>query len=566
MKDIKTNAAKMRSILAILAITLVFTMTVVDCDNGTTPPSGKTLVSIAVTTQPTKTVYNIDEALETAGLVVTATYSDGTTAAVTGFTTSGFSSATAGQKTVTVTYEGKTATFTVTVTASVHVHQWGDWVVTKAPTETEEGEETRTCAHDATHQETRAGAAALGHDWGDWAVTTPATYASAGIETRVCNHDPSHTETRPVPQLIYTASSVSDIQTFLSSQLTNTAATAYTVKLNVNSLTTPTNIRTTLNNAAGKYVILDLSGCTFTSIGNSAFSGCTNLTSVTIGNSVTSIGNSAFYNCTSLTAINVDAGNSAYSSENGVLFNKDKTTLIQYPAAKTGSTFSIPDSVTSIGDSAFSGCTNLTSVTIGNGVTSIGQSAFSRCTSLTSVTIPNSVTTIGSWAFDCTSLAEINVDAGNSAYCSENGVLYNKDKTVLHTYLAGKTGSTFTIPDSVTSIGNNAFYRCTFTNITIPNGVNSIGNYAFTYCTNLASVTIESGVTSIGNNVFSRCTSLTSVTFATGSNIPDANFGNNAFPEGSTGDGGNTLKTAYSTGKAGTYKRASGGSTWEKQL
>ena len=161
-----------------------------------------------------------------------------------------------------------------------------------------------------------------------------------------------------------------------------------------------------------------------TSIGYSAFDSCTSLTSVTIPNSVTSIGVGAFTLCTSLTGIWVAEGNSHYSSDaSGVLFNKDKTTLVQCPGAFAA--YTIPDSVTIIGDSAFSHCTSLTSVTIPDSVTSIGNRAFADCTSLTSVTIPNSVTIIGDSAFsNCTSLTSV------------------------------------TIPDSVTSIGGSAFSHC----------------------------------------------------------------------------------------------------------
>ena len=161
-----------------------------------------------------------------------------------------------------------------------------------------------------------------------------------------------------------------------------------------------------------------------TSIGGSAFFGCTDLTSVTIPNSVTSIGGSAFYGCTGLTSIDVASDNSNYCSVDGVLFNKDKTTLIQYPGGKQGA-YTIPNSVTSIGNYAFEICTGLTSVTIPNSVTSIGHYAFLYCRSLTSVTIPNSVTSIGYFAF---------------SYCS------------------GLTS--VTIGNSVTSIGNGAFEDC----------------------------------------------------------------------------------------------------------
>jgi hypothetical protein len=142
--------------------------------------------------------------------------------------------------------------------------------------------------------------------------------------------------------------------------------------------------------------------------------------------------------------------------------------------------------------------------------------------------------------------------------------LYNKAKTTLIQYPSGKTDNTFTIPASVTSIGGNAFFFCNFTSVTIPNSVSSIGEEAFGACRSLTSVTIPASVTSIGEEAF-RSTYLTSVTFATGSNITNANFGNNAFPEGYV-VGGNALRTAYNAGKAGTYTRPNTTSTtWTKQ-
>ena len=141
------------------------------------------------------------------------------------------------------------------------------------------------------------------------------------------------------------------------------------------------------------------------SIGNNAFYGCTTLTSVTIPNSVTSIGDMAFLGCSGLTSIAVDAGNSSYSSStDGVLFNKTATSLVAYPVGKQGA-YVIPNSITSIGNYAFQGCTGLTSVTIPTSVNSIGSQAFYGCTTLTSVTIPNSVTSIDIYAFQgCTGL------------------------------------------------------------------------------------------------------------------------------------------------------------------
>jgi hypothetical protein len=192
-----------------------------------------------------------------------------------------------------------------------------------------------------------------------------------------------------------------------------------------------------------------------TTIGDYAFYDCSSLTTVSIPNSVTYIDGSAFAFCSDLTAINADLANTQYCSENGVLFNKDKTTLVAYPGGKTGNSYVIPNSVTSIGDYAFYYCSGLISVTIPNSVTAIGEHAFSGCSGLTSVTIGNSVTTIGDRAFvDCSGL------------------------------------TTVTIPNSVTAIGNYAFASCSsLTSVTIGNSVTTIGNDAFYYCRGLTSVT-----------------------------------------------------------------------------
>jgi len=262
-----------------------------------------------------------------------------------------------------------------------------------------------------------------------------------------------------------------------------------------------------------------------TSIGYMAFYWCPGLTEITIPSSVTSIGDLAFLECTGLTEINVDTNNPNYSSDNGVLYNKDKTTLIKYLEGKTGDSFTIPDSVTSIGDYAFEMCRSLTSVNIPDSVTSIGDYAFSACTGLTSVTIPNSVTSIGDYAFDmchsltsvnipdsvtsigdyvfcsCESLTEINVDANNPNYSSDNGVLYNKNKTILILCPEGKIGS-YTIPDIVTSIGEHAFRFCrSLTEVNIPSSVTSIGIDAFSCCESLTA-TILGGNVDVGDRAF----------------------------------------------------------------
>ena len=267
------------------------------------------------------------------------------------------------------------------------------------------------------------------------------------------------------------------------------------------------------------------------------FNGCSSLTSITIPDSVRMINSEAFEGCTSLTTINVATGNQNYVSVNGVLYNKDKTDIICYPAGKKDKNYKILDGVTWIGSSAFSGCTSLTSITIPNSVTFIPDDAFSGCTSLSSITIPDGVTSIGNWAFkDCTSLASvtipssvtetgycafigctsltaINVATGNQNFVSVNGVLYNKDKTAIICYPAGKKDKNYNMPDGVTSMGVYAFSGCTnLTNITIPDSVTGIGDSAFSGCTSLTGITIPDSVEFIGYEVFFDCMNLTGIT------------------------------------------------------
>ncbi len=189
-----------------------------------------------------------------------------------------------------------------------------------------------------------------------------------------------------------------------------------------------------------------------TSIEDYAFYLCTNLTSVTIPNGVTSIGDGALGGCTRLIAITVDALNGFFISVDGVLLNKSQTTLLQCPAGKIGS-YPIPDSVTNIGNSAFSGCTSLTSISIPHSVTNIGNHALSGCTSLTNVTIPDSVTSIEGNAFAyCTSLKEVYFE-GNAAsvWLDEYYAPFLEATNVAVYYLPGTMGWTNTYADRPTA-------------------------------------------------------------------------------------------------------------------
>ena len=236
-----------------------------------------------------------------------------------------------------------------------------------------------------------------------------------------------------------------------------------------------------------------------TSIGGEAFSGCTGLTKITIPSSVTSIGQSAFNGCTSLTSVTIENGVKSIGQE---AFSGCPLTRI-----------TIPGSVESIGQSAFNGCTSLTSVTIENGVESIGQDAFQDCTSLTNITIPGSVTSIGENAFkNCSKLQTIYVYPDNPNYKDIDGVLFDKAGTTILVFPPAYQFTNYVIPDGVTNIGTIFAGRTDLTGITIPGSVESIGQGAFYGCTGLTSVTIENGVESIGQDAFNGCTSLTSIT------------------------------------------------------
>ena len=271
-----------------------------------------------------------------------------------------------------------------------------------------------------------------------------------------------------------------------------------------------------------------------TTIGKDAFTGCTNLQSVILGSGVTSIEN-IFNLCPYLESFTVNDNNMNYKSLDGVLFNKAGTTLVKYPRAKSGKSYTIPDGVTSIGDNAFEYNRFLTSIIIGNNVTSIGNYAFYN-TGLTSVTIPSSVTSFGERAFqECASLSSLTLTEG---------------LTTIGNHAFKITGLTsVTIPSSVTTIGDDTFSSCTsLSSVTLPEGLTTIGNYVF-FNTGLTSVTIPSSVTTIGIAAFSKCTSLSSVTIPSSvTTIGSSAFSNSGLksvmiPSSVTTIGGNAFRS-----------------------
>lgn len=256
-------------------------------------------------------------------------------------------------------------------------------------------------------------------------------------------------------------------------------------------------------------------------IGFGAFSYCKKLTNINIPSNVLKIGNAAFSNSDKLTSITVDEGNTNYKSIDGNLYSKDGKTLIQYAIGKKEDSFVVPNTVTSIGDYAFSSCYSIKNITISDNVTSMGDSIFLYCHALESVTmpknitkigsstffgchnltniiIPNDVTNIGDYAFygcslsrititknitnigagafqSCHSLESIIVEEDNQNYKSIDGNLYSKDGKTLIQYAIGKKEDSFVVPSTVTSIGDSAFYASKLSNITIPNSIIDIG-------------------------------------------------------------------------------------------
>ena len=259
-----------------------------------------------------------------------------------------------------------------------------------------------------------------------------------------------------------------------------------------------------------------------TTIGDAAFEGCTGLTTVTLPAALTSLGDGVFQGCTGLTSLSVTSGNTAYSAENGVLYNSDKTTLLLYPAEKQDTTFSIPASVTAIEDNAFSNNSHLQTVSA-NALTSVGDGAFLNCTSLTDFTA-QSLDEVGAQAFSgCSQLATFTLTDEDSL-------------TTIGEEAFSGCGKLTAVPLSgATAIGASAFQNCTsLTDLAFcETGSVAIGARAFSGCTGLTALTIPASVTSIGDAAFGECKNVDEITFK-GTTPPT--FGNSIIPVGNVNE------------------------------
>lgn len=383
--------------------------------------------------------------------------------------------------------------------APAHTHTWGEWTESTLATCTEQGVQTHVCACGQSESEYIP---ALGHlldgresdGTHHWSVCTrtgcgvegdKAPHVYDAENTCSCSHyKDSGVEFTPengtytVTDYTGTASLVIIPSQYKGIAVTGIGYEAFRGYTDLTAVTIPDSVT-----VIGEGAFRSCTGLTavtipdsVTSIGVGAFNSCVGLTSVTIPASVTSVGYLAFYNCAGLESVTVESGNAQYHSAGNCLIETATGTLL---FGCKNSVIPTDGSVTSIENYAFDRCTGLTAVTIPESVTRIGDFVFSQCTGLTAIAIPDSVTSIGNGAFS---------------------------------YSTGLTA--ITIPDSVTSVGNFVFRECTgLISVTLPEGVTSIGNYAFYGCVSLAAITVPATVTSIGHSAFYGCNDLAGVTF-----------------------------------------------------
>lgn len=253
---------------------------------------------------------------------------------------------------------------------------------------------------------------------------------------------------------------------------------------------------------------------TVTGIKSSVFYYCRYLTNVKIPKEIENIEVQVFSGCSKLTSIEVANDSANYTSENGILFSKDKKRIMCYPSGKEGEEYIIPEEVTSIDKYAFWECGQLTNIILHQDLEIIGDRAFYNCKGITNIYIPEKVTNIGYGIFEsCSGLISIDVDSNSTNYASENGILFSKDKKKIVCYTMGKEEKEYIIPQEVTSIGNGAFKGCSkLTSIILPKNLESIGEGAFRGCSEITRINIPEGVTRIESIAFGECYNLSDIT------------------------------------------------------
>ena len=249
-----------------------------------------------------------------------------------------------------------------------------------------------------------------------------------------------------------------------------------------------------------------------------AFEDCNVLKRITIPSTVTLLSEQAFFGCGGLESIEVDKSNSAFLSEGGVLFSKDRAALYVYPCNKPDEIYTMPSSVICIYDNAFFANTRAKKIVISENTRVIGNGAFFSCDSLEEIFVPKCVESIGYAAFSCCErLKNISVAKDNPSYREIDGVVFSNDMTILEGYPAGKTDTTYVIPNGVKYIGEWAFGSCDqLINITLPDGIVFVGASAFYECTGLKSITLPSSVSYIGDRAFKVCGSIETITIPSG--------------------------------------------------
>lgn len=352
----------------------------------------KTLTSISVQTNPTKTTYEIGEALDPAGLTLKLNYSDGSTEIISsGFTTSGFNSSSAGTKTITVTYSGKTTTFNVTINSSTGDNYSGT---------------TGDCEwrfYPSTGIIIISGNGKMGsyypyskRPWNQYSDKIKKVIIENGV-------------TNVGQEAFLFCSGLESVE--LSETVSTIEIEAFDQCDNLTEINLPNSLKSiqTLAFFSCEKLTITKMPNQLKYIGDRAFEDCTSITGVEIPASVTLVSSDAFADCCSLEYFEVDSNNQNYTSVDGNLYNKDKTVFEEHAHGKSDNSFTLPNYVTSLGMSSFYGSINLESVDLSkSNIKSIPWCSFEHCNKLTSIAIPHSVTSIGKYAFNnCKNLSDI---------------------------------------------------------------------------------------------------------------------------------------------------------------